>query len=230
MRRSALVVTVVAALTLSACGGNDNGGVAPNKPGQSAQVPAPEDVNDDVEADAATQTPGGGLDTSDFDAFPFPSCELVERQVGGILTGLESGGEEFFPPQRPGDTFGKTCTWTSAVSEGTDIADLYDQLQTGVVVLSINVPANPMSEEDAAAVGYSFPDLRAEQVGGYVFAPAETDLSQPLDLMGMVVTVDGVDVVWSAGQGFQGSESEVEAFTKDWAIEAAATVHRLIWD
>lgn len=114
---------------------------------------------------------------------------------------------------------------------GASLDTLMEAVHTGALTMSINISPQPLSEADAAASGYLFHDLRAERAGGFVFAPEDTDLSDPLGMMGVTVTVDGVDVMWGGGTYFDGQGDKIaEMFNKDWGVDAAVTVHSLIWD
>ena len=164
----------------------------------------------------------------------FPSCDVIERQVGTGLETLEFAQEEVHIAEGPMDSSHMTCMWMTEMYENLENADantLMEAIHTGVLTMAINISPRPLAEEDAAAVGYAFHDLRAKRAGGYVFAPEDTDLSDPLGMMGITVSVDGVDVMWGGMTYFDGQGDQIaEQFDKDWGVEAGLTVHRLIWD
>lgn len=170
----------------------------------------------------------------EFDASSLPSCEVIERQVGAGLETLELAKEELHIAEHAMDSTALTCVWLTEIYDdlsGADANTLMEAVHTGALTMSINVGTQPLSAEDAAATGFLFHDLRAERAGGYVFAPEDTDLSEPLGLMGVTVFVDNIDVTWGGGTYFDGQGDQIaEMFNKDWGIDAAVTVHALIWD
>lgn len=215
---TAVAAASAAAMLLSACGSD-----APETAGDTVTEPRP---LTEVDADATTE--------GDSQEFDFPSCEAIERQVAGGLETLEFAGEEVHDAEHARDSSSLNCVWLTEIYddlEGADANTLMEAVHTGGLTLAINVPPQPLLEEDAAAAGHVFHDLRAERAGGYVFAPEDTDLTDPLGMMGVTVTVEGIEVTWGGGTYFDGQGDRIaELFDKDWGIEAAVTVHRLIWD
>ena len=224
--RTRLTTILVAALSLAVLGLTACGVSVPESDGEArgAELTEP-DTPDEAVPDA------GALE---LDGPDFPSCEVIERQVGTGLETLEFATEEVHTAEHAMDSTHKTCMWLTEMYEdlrGADANTLMEAVHTGVLTMSINVSPQPLSAEDAAAVGFLFHDLRAEQVGGFVFAPEDTNLSDPLGMMGMTVTVDNIDVTWGGGTYFDGQGDQIaEMFDNDWGIDAAVTVHRLIWD
>lgn len=220
-------VLSVAVSVLTACGGSapeSDPGTGDGARGNSSAV---------TEVDVpGTDAPAAGGAKADVSALP--SCEVVERQVGAGLETLEFATEEVHVAEHGRDSSHKTCVWLTEMPEdlrGANADTLMQAVHTGVLTMSINIGPQPLLEADAAAAGYVFHDLRAERAGGYVFAPADTDLADPLGMMGVTVTVDGVDVTWGGGTYFDGQGDQIaEMFNKDWGIEAAVTVHSLIRD
>lgn len=199
------------------------------------EVDAAAGTTDDAAPSGATPGvagPAPETQAPDADELSFPNCEVVERQVGTGLEALELASEEEHAAQGPMDSSTKTCVWLTELPDdlrGADTDTLMHAAHTGVLTMSIHVAPQPLSQEDAAAANFHLHDLRAERVGGYVFAPADTDLSEPLGLMGVTVTVDRVDVTWGGGTYFDSQGDEIaESFDKDWGIDAAVTVHQLI--
>lgn len=226
-RRAGIVTALsVAVFALTACG--DSAPETPDGPAapqQSIEVDVPVDVPVDAEPDA---------EAPELDDLSFPSCEVVQRQVGAGLEALELATEEEHTAEGAMDSSSKTCVWLTEMYEdlqGADANTLMEAVHTGALTMSINVAPYPLSEEDAAAAGFHFHDLRAERAGGYVFAQEDTDLTDPLGIMGVTVSVDRIDVTWGGGTYFDGQGDEIaESFNKDWGIDAAVTVHRLIWE
>lgn len=216
-------VASLAVLGLTACGGNI----------PEADSGAREESVELTESDTPDETAQNAV-ASEFDASSLPSCEVIERQVGTGLETLEFATEEIHIAEHAMDSTHMTCMWLTEMYEdlrGADANTLMEAVHTGVLTMSINVIPQPLSADDAAAAGFLFHDLRAERAGGYVFAPEDTDLSDPLGLMGMTVSVDNIDVTWGGGTYFDGQGDQIaEMFDKDWGIDAAVTVHALIWD
>lgn len=214
-------VLSVAVLGLTACGVS----VPEVTDGGQKEELSEFDTPDETIPDASAS----GLDGSSL-----PSCDVVERQVGAGLETLEFAIEDAHIAEHAMDSTHMTCMWVTEMYEdlrGADANTLMEAVHTGVVTMSINVSPQPLAAEDAAASGMFFHDLRAERVGGFVFAPEDTDLSDPLGMMGMTVSVDNIDVTWGGGTYFDGQGDQIaEMFNKDWGIDAAVTVHRLIWD
>lgn len=238
-RRSAALAGILslAALALTACGSADpevedssqHGSAEQSEHGSRGETSTGPNGPDEARPDTATQ---GGA--AEFDASALPSCEVIERQVGGGLETLEFAGEELHIAEHAMDSTSLSCVWLTEMYqdlEGADLNTLMEAVHTGALTLSINVSPQPLAAEDADMTGFLFPDLRAERVGGFVFAPKDTDLSDPLGMMGITVMVDRVDVTWGGGTYFDGQGDQIaEMFNKDWGIDAAVTVHRLIWD
>lgn len=227
-----------AVLLLTACA-DDSPEFANEIGEQAAQVDQPVETSEqDSPAGQDNPTDPDAADndapTFDVDDPHFPSCDVIERQVGSGLETLEFAQEDVHIAEGPMDSSHLTCMWVTEMYEDLEHADantLMEAVHTGVLTMTINIGPQPLLEEDAAAVGYVFHDLRAERAGGYVFAPEDTDLSEPLGVMGISVSVDGVDVSWGGGTYFDGQGDEIaEQFNKDWGVEAAVTVHRLIWE
>lgn len=221
---------LVFALALAGCSGD----LPEPEEGQteSGQVEelGPEELEELIGVDPDNMPSG----SYDFETFPFPSCAEIETGFQGAVEHLVFSAEEVEPP-RPGvDSFSKTCVWLTDASHrvGQGETDALWEVgeDGGGIVLTINVPPMPITKEEAEVTNYALEDERTDGIGGYVFAPASTDLSDHLGMMGITVATRGVDVTVGAGNAMYESGDSLAGFTKDWGIDVGVAVHELIWD
>lgn len=223
-----LGILSAAVFTLTACTGDapevSGGGTGSTLPEATEAAPSGTDSVGEESAE----------DPASVELVDLPGCDVIERQIATGLDQLELAAEEDHTAEHAMDSSYKSCVWVTELHEdlrNADVNTLMDALHTGTLSLAINIAPDPLSQEDAAEVGFFFHDLRAEQVDGFVFAPEDTDLSEPLGMMGITISVDNIDVTWAGGTYFDGRGDQIaEMFNKDWGVDAAATVHRLIWD